>query len=54
MILLKLTFRYFQSGSEMLKMANSYYNDGDDEKAYIFYFRYTILFAVKVCTVLRA
>jgi hypothetical protein len=42
--------RYFRSGTEMLRMADTYYNEGSHEKSYILYHKYVTLFVEKVST----
>jgi hypothetical protein len=45
---LKMALRYFRSGVEMLRMADTYYNEGNFEKAYTLYHKYVTLFVEKV------
>ena len=40
--------RYFRSGQEMLKMADIYRREGNDEAAYILYMKYMTLFVEKL------
>jgi len=48
--LFKMLRRYFRSGTEMLRMADTYYNEGSHEKSYILYHKYVTLFVEKVST----
>ena len=43
-----LTLRYYRSGVEMVKMADTYYEEETYEKAYILYLKYLTLFIEKV------
>ena len=40
--------RYYQSGAEMVRMADTYMEEGYYEKAYILYLKYLTLFIDKV------
>ncbi|XP_030370154.1 STAM-binding protein-like A [Scaptodrosophila lebanonensis] len=40
--------RYYRSGTEMLRMANVYLNEGNHENAFILYLRYMTLFIEKI------
>nr|XP_042913610.1 STAM-binding protein-like [Parasteatoda tepidariorum] len=40
--------RYFRSGSEMLKMAKMYHDEGELENAFILYTKYTTLFVEQI------
>ncbi|XP_062125963.1 STAM-binding protein-like A [Drosophila sulfurigaster albostrigata] len=40
--------RYYRSGTEMLRMANVYLNEGNHENAFILYMRYMTLFIEKI------
>ncbi|ALC47629.1 CG2224 [Drosophila busckii] len=40
--------RYYRSGTEMLRMANVYQNEGNHENAFILYMRYMTLFIEKI------
>ena len=41
-------FRYYQSGAEMVRMADTYMEEENYEKAYILYLKYLTLFIDKV------
>ena len=43
-------FRYYQSGAEMVRMADTYMEEEYYEKAYILYLKYLTLFIEKVST----
>ena len=42
--------RYFRSGQEMIKMAEVYRNEGNEEAAYVLYMKYMTLFVEKLKT----
>ena len=44
----KSLFRYYRSGAEMVKMAETYCEEETYEKAYILYLKYLTLFIEKV------
>ena len=48
MYILLYSFRYYRSGAEMVKMANTYMEEEYYEKAYILYLKYLTLFIEKV------
>lgn len=41
-------YSYYRSGTEMLRMANVYLNEGNHENAFILYMRYMTLFIEKI------
>jgi hypothetical protein len=41
-------FRYIRSGVEMLRMADTYFDEENHEKAYILYHKFVTLFVQKV------
>ena len=43
-----MNFRYYNSGPQMIRMADTYYEEDNMEKAYILYFKYVTLFVEKV------
>lgn len=42
--------RYYRSGAEMIKMADTYFDEENNEKAYILYLKYLTLFIEKIRT----
>ena len=42
------TYRYYNSGPQMIRMADTYYEEENMEKAYILYFKYVTLFVEKL------